>query len=79
MCAADIAGLIWGLDIARALSRWRAGTTRSAAAGLIVSSAGGGNEEPAEVPLLAEADRLLGGGDAWVISDVTALPKIGRH
>ena len=34
---------------------------------------------PLEAVLLAEADRMVGGGDAWLIVDDTALPKKGRH
>jgi SRSO17 transposase len=34
---------------------------------------------PLEAALLAEADRLVGGADAWLIIDDTALPKKGRH
>ena len=34
---------------------------------------------PLEVALLAEADRMVGGDDAWLIVDDTALPKKGRH
>jgi len=37
------------------------------------------DEAPLEVALLAEADRLVGGDDAWLIIDDTALPKKGRH
>jgi SRSO17 transposase len=33
---------------------------------------------PLEAGLLAEADRLVGGEDAWLIIDDTALPKKGR-
>jgi SRSO17 transposase len=33
---------------------------------------------PLEAALLAEADRLVGGEDAWLIIDDTALPKKGR-
>jgi SRSO17 transposase len=32
-----------------------------------------------EVVLLAEADKMVGGEDAWLIIDDTALPKKGRH
>jgi SRSO17 transposase len=32
-----------------------------------------------EAALLVEADRLVGGEDAWLIIDDTALPKKGRH
>jgi SRSO17 transposase len=34
---------------------------------------------PLEAVLLAEADRMVGGDDAWLIVDDTALPKKGRH
>jgi SRSO17 transposase len=34
---------------------------------------------PLEAALLAEADRLVGGADAWLIVDDTALPKKGTH
>lgn len=34
---------------------------------------------PLEEELLAEADRQVGGDDAWLIVDDTALPKKGRH
>ena len=32
-----------------------------------------------EKALLAEADRMVGGDDAWLIVDDTALPKKGEH
>jgi SRSO17 transposase len=34
---------------------------------------------PLERILLAEADRMVGGDDAWLIVDDTALPKKGEH
>ena len=34
---------------------------------------------PLEAALLAEADRQVGGDNAWLIVDDTALPKKGRH
>lgn len=34
---------------------------------------------PLEAALLIEADNLVGGDDAWLIIDDTALPKKGRH
>ena len=34
---------------------------------------------PLEKVLLAEADRMVGGDDAWLIVDDTALPKKGEH
>jgi SRSO17 transposase len=37
------------------------------------------DEASLKAALLAEADRLVGGDDAWLIIDDTALPKKGRH
>ena len=37
------------------------------------------DESPLEAALLAEADGQVGGDDAWLIIDDTALPKKGRH
>jgi len=34
---------------------------------------------PLEATLLAEADRIVGGDDAWLIIDDTSLPKKGTH
>ena len=34
---------------------------------------------PLEKVLLAEADRMVGGADAWLLVDDTALPKKGEH
>lgn len=34
---------------------------------------------PLEAVLLAEADKMIGGADAWLIIDDTALPKKGGH
>src|SRR5271169_3594992 len=34
---------------------------------------------PLEAALLIEADKLVGGDEAWLIVDDTALPKKGRH
>ena len=34
---------------------------------------------PLEAVLLAEADKMVGGEDAWLIVDDTALPKKERH
>lgn len=40
-------------------------------------SAGVWDAEPLEAELMAQADRLVGGGDAYLIIDDTALPKKG--
>ena len=42
-------------------------------------AAGAWRAEPLEAALLAEADRLVGGEDAFLVVDDTALPKKGRH
>src|SRR6478736_182551 len=40
---------------------------------------GAWDSAPLEKALLAEADRMVGGTDAWLIVDDTALPKKGEH
>ena len=42
-------------------------------------AAGVWDAEPLEAALLAEADRLVGGKNAFLVVDDTALPKKGRH
>lgn len=42
-------------------------------------AAGVWDAEPLEAALLAKADQLAGGKDAFLIVDDTALPKKGRH
>ena len=42
-------------------------------------AAGVWDAEPLEATLLAEAGRLVGGGDAFLVLDDTALPKKERH
>src|SRR5512137_1186741 len=42
-------------------------------------AAGAWDAAPLEEALLAEADRMVGGSDAWLIVDDTALPKKGAH
>lgn len=42
-------------------------------------AAGVWDTEPLEAALLVEADRLVGGPDAFLVVDDTALPKKGRH
>lgn len=34
---------------------------------------------PLDAALLTEADQLVGGGDAFLVIDDTAMPKKGRH
>ena len=41
--------------------------------------AGAWDAEPLEAELVRRADRLVGGPDAWLVVDDTALPKKGRH
>jgi SRSO17 transposase len=36
------------------------------------------DEDPLEATLLVEADKWVGGADAWLIVEDTALPKKGR-
>src|SRR5215467_5940217 len=42
-------------------------------------SAGVWDAAPLEEELLIQADRLVGGGDAVLVIDETALPKKGKH
>ena len=42
-------------------------------------SVGAWDAEPLEAELMRQADRLVGGSDAWLVIDDTALPKKGRH
>jgi SRSO17 transposase len=42
-------------------------------------SAGAWDAAPLEAALMAEADRLVGGEDAWLVVDDTALPKKGKR
>ena len=67
-------------EIARASSPWRRATAKSDTTSFIISSpAGAWDTAPLEKALLAEADRMVGGADAWLIVDDTALPKKGEH
>jgi hypothetical protein len=51
---------------------------RSAHANNCANSAGTCNSVPVESKLLAQADRLVGGSDAVLVIDNTAIPKKGR-
>ena len=42
-------------------------------------AAGGWDAEQLEAELVRQADRLVGGPDAWLVVDDTALPKKGKH
>src|SRR3981081_1941138 len=42
-------------------------------------AAGGWDATPVEAELLVQADRLVGGGDAVLVIDDTAIPKKGTH
>ena len=79
MCPAYVAGLIGPGD--------RKSVQPMAARGMGVSydqlhhfiGSGSWDAAPLEAALLIEADRMVGGDDAWLIVDDTALPKKGRH
>ncbi len=79
MCAAYIAGLIGPGDrkSIQPMAARDAGVSYDRLHHFIAS--GVWDEEPLEAALLAEADRQVGGDDAWLIIDDTALPKKGRH
>ncbi len=79
MCPAYIAGLIGPGD--------RKSVQPMAARDAIVNydqlhhfiNSGVWDAEPLEAMLVAEADKLVGGEDTWLIVDDTALPKKGCH
>src|SRR6201989_16713 len=79
MCPAYVAGLIGPGD--------RKSVQPMAARGSGVSydqlhhfiGSGVWDSAPLEAALLVEADKLVGGDEAWLIIDDTALPKKGRH
>ncbi|MER9178663.1 IS701 family transposase, partial [Mesorhizobium sp. M0955] len=79
MCPAYIAGLI-GLGDRKSvqpMAARHAGVNYDQLHHFIAS--GVWDAAPLEKVLLAEADRQVGGNDAWLIVDDTALPKKGRH
>ena len=79
MCPAYIAGLI-GLGDRKSIQPMAArdaGVNYDQLHHFIAS--GVWDAAPLEKVLLAEADRQVGGNDAWLIVDDTALPKKGRH
>jgi SRSO17 transposase len=79
MCPAYVAGLIGPGDrkSVQPMAARDASVTYDQLHHFIAS--GVWDAEPLETALLAEADRMLGGDDAWLIVDDTALPKKGRH
>ena len=79
MCPAYVAGLIGPGDrkSVQPMASRGAGVNYDQLHHFIAS--GVWDSAPLETALLAEADRMVGGGDAWLIVDDTALPKKGRH
>ncbi len=79
MCPAYVAGLI-GPGDRKSIQPMaaRAGTVSYDQLHHFVAS-GVWDAAPLETALLSEADRQVGGNDAWLIVDDTALPKKGRH
>ena len=79
MCPAYIAGLIGPGDrkSVQPMAARDTGVTYDRLHHFIAS--GVWDAAPLEAALLAEADRQVGGDDAWLIVDDTALPKKGRH
>src|ERR1700730_9282549 len=67
------------LVIARAFSQWpsdlRRGTMINCTILLLLVS----GTAPLETELLVQADRLVGGNDAILVIDDTAIPKKGKH
>jgi len=79
MCPAYVAGLIGPGDRKSVQPMAaRAGTVSYDQLHHFVAS-GVWDAAPLEAALLGEADRQVGGNDAWLIVDDTALPKKGRH
>ena len=79
MCPAYVAGLI-GAGDRKSVQPMAARDSEVAYDQLhhfIASSAW--DTAPLETALLAEADRMVGGENAWLIVDDTALPKKGEH
>jgi SRSO17 transposase len=79
MCPAYIAGLIGPGD--RKSVQPMAARDNGASYDQLHHFIGSGiwDAAPLEAALLVEADKLVGGEDAWLIIDDTALPKKGRH
>ena len=65
---------------ARAFSRWRSGVALGDYDQLHhFIAAGVWDAAPVETELLVQADRLVGGSDAVLVIDDTAIPKKGTH
>jgi len=79
MCPAYVAGLIGPGD--RKSIQPMAARDSGVSYGQLHHFIGSGvwDSAPLEAALLSEADKLVGGDDAWLIIDDTALPKKGRH
>jgi len=79
MCPAYIAGLIGPGD--RKSIQPMAARTNTVSYDQLHHFIGSGiwDAAPLEAALLVEADKLVGGDNAWLIIDDTALPKKGRH
>jgi SRSO17 transposase len=79
MCPAYVAGLIGPGDrkSVQPMAARNAGVSYDQLHHFIAS--GVWDAGPLEKVLLAAADRMVGGDDAWLIVDDTALPKKGRH
>lgn len=79
MCPAYIAGLIGPGDrkSVQPMASRDSGVTYDQLHHFIGS--GVWDAAPLKAALLAEADKMVGGDDAWLIVDDTALPKKGRH
>src|SRR6202140_4053260 len=79
MCAAYVAGLIGPGD--RKSVQPMAARDNGVSYDQLHHFIGSGvwDAAPLEAALLIEADKLVGGADAWLIVDDTALPKKGEH
>jgi SRSO17 transposase len=79
MCPAHVAGLIGPGD--RKSVQPMAARDSSVSYDQLHHFIGSGvwDAAPLEAALLVEGDKLVGGDDAWLVIDDTALPKKGRH
>src|SRR6516164_7166623 len=79
MCPLYVSGLRSVLAIARAFSRWRSGLRSAHAINCITTLRPGSGTQRLWTELLVQADRLVGGSDAVLVIDDTAIPKKGTH
>jgi SRSO17 transposase len=75
MCPLYVSGLIGPGD----RSRWRSGLQLATTINCTTSSRPGSGTPSLETELLVQADKLVGGSDAVLVIDDTAIPKKGMR